>query len=59
MSAMTTDRYVWLAAHPAAGRPSLCGCGQELDDGVRQHCPRCGAALVSDVVDPATRANVV
>ena len=56
---MTTDRYVWLAAHPAAGRPSLCGCGQELDGGTRQHCPRCGAALASDAGDPATQANIV
>jgi hypothetical protein len=26
-------------------RPHVCGCGQDLDDCVREHCPRCGCHL--------------
>ncbi|GAB7006662.1 hypothetical protein JCM18899A_41350 [Nocardioides sp. AN3] len=57
--AMTTDRYLWLSLHPSTRRPTLCGCGQDLDDCSREHCPRCGAALVGDAVDPAAHVSVV
>ncbi|WP_459985170.1 hypothetical protein [Nocardioides sp. AN3] len=56
---MTTDRYLWLSLHPSTRRPTLCGCGQDLDDCSREHCPRCGAALVGDAVDPAAHVSVV
>jgi hypothetical protein len=29
----------------AAGRPEVCGCGQDLDCCEREHCPRCGCQV--------------
>jgi len=47
---MTTERGFWLDSHPTSHgvwHPSVCGCGQELDDLPNQHCPRCGVTLAS------------
>jgi predicted amidophosphoribosyltransferase len=52
---MTTEQGTWFALQslPTGGlNPKICGCGQDLDQSARAHCPRCGSAVRSA---PATK----
>jgi len=47
---MTTEQATWFALQSLASggaTPEICGCGQDLDQSKRAHCPRCGSAVRS------------
>jgi len=58
---MTTEQGTWFALQavaPAGQAPTICGCGQDLDQSARAHCPRCGSVVRSTSATPAFRGWV-
>ena len=42
-------------AHPSAGAPGTCWCGQDFHHVRTQHCPRCGTARAPHIVTGLSR----
>ena len=46
---MNTEQHAWYSNRVVTlterHDPPVCGCGQDLDDCNRTHCPRCGTCL--------------